>query len=49
MQMDLMHTNIFLFHNIDTGGLNIVYRQDDGSVGWVETDKLERKASSAAA
>lgn len=43
MQMDLMHTNIFLFHNIDTGGLNIVYREDDGGVSWVETDKLERQ------
>lgn len=42
MQMDLMHINIFLFNNIDTSALNIVYREDDGSVGWVETDKLER-------
>tara|TARA_R110000868_G_scaffold218576_2_gene469096 strand:+ start:24814 stop:25404 length:591 start_codon:yes stop_codon:yes gene_type:complete len=42
MQMDLMHTSIFLFHNIDSGALNVVYREDDGTIGWVETDKLER-------
>ncbi|MAF31625.1 MAG: ribosomal subunit interface protein [Magnetococcales bacterium] len=47
MQMDLMHTNIFLFNNIDTGAINVVYREDDGSVGWVEIDKVERKAKSA--
>ncbi|MFT7144881.1 MAG: ribosomal subunit interface protein [Alphaproteobacteria bacterium] len=44
MQMDLMHTSIFLFHNIDSAALNVVYREDDGTVGWVETDKLERTA-----
>lgn len=42
MQMDLMHTSIFLFHNIDSGSLNVVYREDDDTIGWVETDKLER-------
>lgn len=47
MQMDLMHTNIFLFHNIDTGAVNIVYREDDGAVGWVETDKLQRSSNGA--
>lgn len=44
MQMDLMHTNVFMFHNIDTGALNVVYREDDGMVNWVETDKLEKAA-----
>lgn len=42
MQMDLMHTNVFMFLNIDTAALNVVYREDDGTVNWVETDKIEK-------
>ena len=48
MQMDLMHTAIFLFNNIETHSLNVVYREDDGSIGWVETDKLEKVAQAQA-
>lgn len=47
MQMDLMHTNVFIFSNIHTGQLNVVYREEDGQIGWVETDKLERVSKSA--
>lgn len=46
MQMDLLHLNVYLFNNVDTGALNVVYREDDGSIGWVETDKLERTKAS---
>jgi len=47
MQMDLMHTNIFLFFNIHTNAINVVYREDEGSIGWVETDKVERVAKAS--
>ena len=37
MQMDLMHTNVFLFQNPKTGALNVVYRPREGAqVHWIE-------------
>ena len=47
MQMDLMHTNVFIFNNIHTNQLNVVYREEDGQIGWVETDKIERAVAQA--
>lgn len=35
MQMDLLHSNFYIFHNAQTKMLNVVYRDDDGSIGWV--------------
>jgi len=36
MMLDLRHTNALLFKNAGTGKHNMVYRRDDGSIGWVE-------------
>jgi ribosomal subunit interface protein len=36
MLLDLRHTNALLFKNAGTGRHNMVYRRDDGSIGWVE-------------
>ena len=36
MLLDLRHTNALFFKNAGTGRLNMVYRRDDGSIGWVE-------------
>ena len=36
MMLDLRHTNALLFKNAGTGRHNMVYRRDDGSIGWVE-------------
>lgn len=38
MQMDLLQLNFFIFQNVNTKQLNIVYREEDGSnkIGWVE-------------
>lgn len=36
MLMDLRHTNALLFKNAGTGRHNMVYRREDGSIGWVE-------------
>lgn len=35
MQMDLLHAPFFIFTNAQTKVLNVVYRQGDGSIGWV--------------
>ena len=36
MQLDLRHTNALFFKNAGTGRHNMVYRRNDGSIGWVE-------------
>ena len=36
MMLDLRHTNALFFKNAGTGRHNMVYRRDDGSIGWVE-------------
>ncbi|MGY6550742.1 MAG: ribosome hibernation-promoting factor, HPF/YfiA family [Erythrobacter sp.] len=36
MLMDLRHTPALFFKNAGTGRHNMIYRRDDGSIGWVE-------------
>lgn len=36
MMLDLRHTNAMFFKNAGTGRHNMVYRREDGSIGWVE-------------
>jgi ribosomal subunit interface protein len=36
MMLDLRNTNALMFKNARSGALNMVYRRDDGTIGWVE-------------
>jgi ribosomal subunit interface protein len=36
MLMDLRNTTALLFKNSATGQLNMIYRREDGNIGWVE-------------
>jgi hypothetical protein len=36
MLMDLRNTTALLFKNSATGELNMIYRREDGNIGWVE-------------
>ena len=36
MMLDLRNTNALMFRNSKTGEYNMVYRRDDGTIGWVE-------------
>jgi ribosome hibernation promoting factor len=36
MLMDLRNTNALMFRNSGTGAFNMVYRREDGNIGWVE-------------
>jgi len=36
MQMELASANILVFRNTKHGGVNVVYRRDDGNIGWVD-------------
>ncbi len=36
MRMDLANSPVMMFRNRAHGGLNLVYRRDDGNVGWID-------------
>ncbi len=36
MQMELAHAPVLVFRNEGHGGLNVVYRREDGNVGWID-------------
>ena len=36
MLLDLRNTNALMFRNSKSGAFNMVYRRDDGTIGWVE-------------
>ena len=36
MMLDLRNTNALMFRNVNSGAFNMVYRRDDGTIGWVE-------------
>jgi ribosomal subunit interface protein len=36
MMLDLRNTNALMFKNSASGELNMIYRRDDGNIGWVE-------------
>jgi ribosomal subunit interface protein len=39
MMLDLRNTTALLFRNVKTHELNMVYRRDDGNIGWVEPNE----------
>ena len=36
MQMELAGAPVLVFHNEGKDGLNVVYRRDDGNIGWID-------------
>ena len=36
MRMDLADVPTLMFHNSAHGGLNVVYRREDGNIGWID-------------
>ena len=40
MMLDLRNTGALLFKNTGTGSFNMVYRRGDGTIGWVEPNRL---------
>jgi hypothetical protein len=40
MQMELAHAPFLMFRNERHGGLNVVYRREDGNIGWVDPENL---------
>ena len=36
MQMELSGEKLLVFRNEAHGGVNVVYRRDDGNIGWID-------------
>ncbi|MBA2125621.1 ribosome-associated translation inhibitor RaiA [Hyphomicrobium methylovorum] len=46
MQLDLSEASFMIFRNAAHGGLNVVYRRNDGHIGWIDAES--QAAASAA-
>jgi len=44
MQMDLIDAQFVVFRNGANGGLNVVYRREDGHIGWIDAGRDPQKA-----
>ena len=42
MRMDLAQTPVMMFKNRAHGELNVVYRRDDGNIGWIDPSNADR-------
>lgn len=42
MHMDLSGESVLVFHNEKTSTLNVVYRRDDGNIGWIDPTPINR-------
>ncbi|MCH9809242.1 MAG: ribosome-associated translation inhibitor RaiA [Alphaproteobacteria bacterium] len=47
MHLDLGESEFLIFRNAGNGGINIVYRRQDGNVGWVDPNAAQTAASGA--
>jgi len=36
MQMEISHAGVLVFRNEKHGGINVVYRREDGNIGWID-------------
>lgn len=39
MRMDLAHAPVHMFRNTTSGRLNVVYRREDGNIGWIDPEQ----------
>ncbi|MBP1805220.1 ribosome hibernation-promoting factor, HPF/YfiA family [Rubellimicrobium aerolatum] len=46
LQMDLQHAPVLVFRNEKGGAINVVYRREDGNIGWIDP-RVESGGSSA--
>ena len=40
MQMEIAGAPVLVFRNEGNKGINVVYRRDDGNIGWIDPDKV---------
>lgn len=44
MQLDLAETPALMFRNAAHGGLNVVYRRQDGNIGWIDPERTQAQS-----
>jgi len=49
MQMNLMNNDFYVFHNVETNAMSVLYRRKDGQYGLIEPHEPEAAAAAAAA
>ena len=42
MHMEMGGVSLFMFHNEQNSTLNVVYRRDDGNIGWIDPTPVNR-------
>jgi len=42
MHMEMSEENVFMFHNEQNSTLNVVYRREDGNIGWIDPTPVSR-------
>jgi ribosomal subunit interface protein len=45
MEMDLTESHAVVFRNAAHGGLSVVYRRQDGNIGWIDPERTKSSAS----
>ncbi|HMN37545.1 MAG TPA: ribosome-associated translation inhibitor RaiA [Hyphomicrobium sp.] len=45
MQLDLTEAPFLIFRNAGSGGVNLVYRRQDGHIGWIDADVPKKMVS----
>ena len=46
MRMDLANTPLMMFRNRAHGGINVVYRRQDGNIGWIDPSESDQDKTS---
>lgn len=46
LDLDLMETPVVVFRNAAHGGLSVVYRRQDGNIGWIDPERTRTGAAS---
>jgi len=42
MHMEMGGENVLMFHNEKNSTLNVVYRREDGNIGWIDPTPVSR-------
>jgi ribosomal subunit interface protein len=45
MQLDISNVAFVLFRDAKSGSLNLVYRREDGNIGWIDTGSAHKSAN----
>ena len=48
MQMELSDRSVVVFRNASHGQINVIYRRDDGNIGWIDPQGPLRSVGKAA-